>query len=47
MAKIAISPPEKTLQAVEKERLTNGLSRSEFYAARWRNACGGLKSEWT
>ena len=31
MAKIAISLPEETLQAVEKERLANGLSRSEFF----------------
>ena len=30
MAKIAISLPEETLQAVEKERLARGLSRSEF-----------------
>ncbi len=31
MAKIAISLPEETLQAVEKERLATGLSRSEFF----------------
>ena len=31
MAKIAISLPEETLQAVEKERLANGISRSEFF----------------
>ena len=31
MAKIAISLPEETLQAVEKERLASGLSRSEFF----------------
>ena len=31
MAKIAISLPEETLEAVEKERLANGLSRSEFF----------------
>ena len=31
MAKIAISLPEKVLQAVEKERLASGLSRSEFF----------------
>ena len=31
MAKIAISLPEDTLQAVEKERLATGLSRSEFF----------------
>ena len=31
MAKIAISLPEETLQAVEKERLARGLSRSEFF----------------
>jgi metal-responsive CopG/Arc/MetJ family transcriptional regulator len=31
MAKIAISLPEETLQAVETERLANGLSRSEFF----------------
>ncbi|MEE3006435.1 MAG: hypothetical protein VX638_13455 [Chloroflexota bacterium] len=44
MAKIAISPPEKTLQAVEQQRQANGLSRSEFYAARWRNTNAGLES---
>ena len=31
MAKIAISLPEETLQAVEKERLATGMSRSEFF----------------
>lgn len=31
MAKIAISLPEEVLQAVEKERLASGLSRSEFF----------------
>ena len=31
MVKIAISLPEETLQAVEKERLASGLSRSEFF----------------
>ena len=31
MAKIAISLPEETLQAVEKERLATGLNRSEFF----------------
>ena len=31
MAKIAISLPEAVLQAVEKERLASGLSRSEFF----------------
>ncbi|HIM81137.1 MAG TPA: ribbon-helix-helix protein, CopG family [Dehalococcoidia bacterium] len=31
MAKIAISLPEETLQAVEKERLAAGLNRSEFF----------------
>ncbi len=31
MAKIAISLPEETLQAVEKERLACGMSRSEFF----------------
>ena len=31
MAKIAISLSEETLEAVEKERLANGLSRSEFF----------------
>ena len=31
MAKIAISLPDKVLQAVEKERLASGLSRSEFF----------------
>ena len=31
MAKIAISLPEETFQAVEKERLANGMSRSEFF----------------
>ena len=31
MAKIAISLPEETLQAVEKERQVKGLSRSEFF----------------
>ena len=31
MAKIAISLPEEVLQAVEKERLASGVSRSEFF----------------
>ena len=31
MAKIAISLPEETLKAVEKERLASGVSRSEFF----------------
>ena len=31
MAKIAISLPDEVLQAVEKERLASGLSRSEFF----------------
>ena len=31
MAKIAISLPEEVLQAVEKERLASGMSRSEFF----------------
>jgi len=31
MAKIAISLPEEMLQAVEKERLAKGESRSEFF----------------
>jgi len=31
MAKIAISLPEEVLQAVEKERLASGQSRSEFF----------------
>ncbi len=31
MAKIAISLPDEILQAVEKERLARGLSRSEFF----------------
>ena len=31
MAKIAISLPEETLQAVEKERLASGMSRSEYF----------------
>lgn len=31
MAKIAISLPDKVLQAVEVERLANGMSRSEFF----------------
>jgi len=31
MAKIAISLSEEVLQAVEKERLANGQSRSEFF----------------
>ena len=31
MAKIAISLPDEVLQAIEKERLASGLSRSEFF----------------
>ena len=31
MAKIAISLPEETLQAVEKDMLATGLSRNEFF----------------
>lgn len=31
MAKIAISLSEEVFQAVEKERLASGLSRSEFF----------------
>ena len=31
MAKIAISLPEEVLQAVEKERLASGISRSQFF----------------
>ena len=31
MAKIAISLPEEVFQAVEKERLASGLSRSKFF----------------
>ena len=31
MAKIAISLPDEVLQAVEKERLASGQSRSEFF----------------
>jgi metal-responsive CopG/Arc/MetJ family transcriptional regulator len=31
MAKIAISLPDEVLQVIEKERLTRGESRSEFF----------------
>lgn len=31
MAKVAISLPDETLQAVEKERKSKGQSRSEFF----------------
>ena len=31
MAKIAISIPDKVLDAVEKERLASGISRSEYF----------------
>ena len=31
MAKIAISLPDEVYQAVEKERLAKGVSRSEFF----------------
>ena len=31
MAKIAISIPQANLQAIEKERLESGVSRSEFF----------------
>ena len=31
MAKIAISLPDEVLEAVEKERLANGESRSQFF----------------
>ena len=31
MAKSSISHPEETLHMVDKERLANGVSRSEFF----------------